>query len=136
MNFCSGWAFLPMWPHWRKGLIRNKNLLNLEYTSGKKKFFSTGLQKKITYFIVILKTLDAIALLELSESVVKSRFLEENPASAVYCYENNLIVENIDYFMHVKQNYLKFRSDGKFHGKLWAESYARLDNSIEVWVAW
>ena len=49
----------------------------------KKKVFSTGLQKKITYFIVILKTLDAIALLELSESVVKSRFLEENPASAV-----------------------------------------------------
>ena len=72
-----------MWPHWRKGLIRNKNLLNLEYTSGKKSFFPQASEKKITYFIVILKTLDAIALLELSESVVKSRFLEENPASAV-----------------------------------------------------
>ena len=117
-------------------LYLKQNLLDLEFICGKKHYFSTGLQKKITYFIVILKTLDAIALLELSESVVKSRFLEENPASAVYPYGNNLIVENIDYFMHVKQNYLKFRSDGKFHGKLWAESCAMLDNSIEVWVAW
>ena len=61
----------------------------------KKSFFPQASEKKITYFIVILKTLDAIALLELSESVVKSRFLEEICASAVYPYGNNLIVENI-----------------------------------------
>ena len=53
------------------------------YQWKKKVFFHRPPKKKITYFIVILKTLDAIALLELSESVVKSRFLEENPASAV-----------------------------------------------------
>ena len=86
---------------------------------------------------MILKTLGAFALQDLLKSCGQSKFSTFIlHMSAVYPYGNKLIVQNIGYFMHVKQNYLKFRSDGKFHGKLWAESCAMLDNSIEVWVAW
>jgi len=55
-------------------LYLKQNLLDLEFICGKKQYFSTGLQKKITYFIVILKTLGAFALQDLLKSCGESKF--------------------------------------------------------------